>query len=373
METLIHNRPTYNKLEGDTKLFSELRNRVNARVSIIKEDRDKIIRLKVFLLPILYFGSYFTGLFNGDKPWLYISCNIMMGISLVLIYLNLIHEAAHNNIFKKNKKLNKVVMYMFDLIGANSYIFEKRHIISHHAYPSVDGWDTDFEQSSALKIYPHGEPAKGIQKYQHYFVFFLYPLFLFNWLFIRDFRDFFDKKRIISKVHVKKIPGIEYVKLFFFKIFYFFYQLFVPIFIVGIAWKLVVSAWIIQILSGSIFALFVLLPVHALQVNKFPTVDSNLNLPNSWVRHQFEVTNDLSGANKFSRYVLGNYNYHVAHHLFPSYSYEYYDEITDEIRKFAKEKNLSYKTFPIFTALYKHYQLLKKNATSIGDVMEKTM
>jgi linoleoyl-CoA desaturase len=69
-----------------------------------------------------------------------------MGIFLVLIYLNLIHEAAHNNIYK-SKRLNRMVLHIFDFIGANSYIWKKRHIASHHAYPNVDGWDTDIEQS----------------------------------------------------------------------------------------------------------------------------------------------------------------------------------------------------------------------------------
>jgi linoleoyl-CoA desaturase len=51
---------------------------------------------------------------------------------------------------------------------------------------------------------------------------------------------------------------------------------------------------------------------------------------------------------------LGNFNFHVAHHLFPNYSYAYYNEITEEIEEFAKEHNLGYKRFPIFTALGKH-------------------
>ena len=161
--------PAYSKNTDEIHLFNELRKRVNQRIQEIPENRDRYIQIKAIILPIVYFGSYFLAIFNGDKPWLYITCYIAMGLILVLIYLNLIHEAAHNNIYK-TKKFNKWILNLFDFIGANSYIWQKRHIVSHHAFPNVDGWDTDVEQSGPIKIFPHVE-AKGIQKYQDkYFI-----------------------------------------------------------------------------------------------------------------------------------------------------------------------------------------------------------
>ena len=363
-------KPSYYKNQDDAKLFSELRTRVNARVAEIPGNRDRLIVVKSVLLPLLYFGSYAVALFNGNNAAVYIGCYVFMAIVLVLIYLNLIHEAAHNNIFK-NKKLNRAVLKIFDLIGANSYIWERRHIVSHHAYPNVDGWDTDIEQSGPILIYPHAKP-KGVQKYQHLFFFLVYPLYLFNWMFIRDFRDFFDPNRVIQKTGAK-IPAKEKVKMVAFKVFYFFYQIAVPVLFFEVTWNLALGAWFLQILIASTFALFVLLPLHALSDNEFPKLDEAGNLPYSWLRHQFEVTNDLTENNTFIRFVLGNFNYHVAHHLFPNISYEYAHEVTDEIKKFAAENNFRYKQFPLFTALRKHYDLLITNATSIGDVMEETM
>lgn len=363
-------KPSYNKTSHETQLFNELRKRVSERVSDIKEDRDKIIRLKTFLLPLIYFGCYIWALFHGNSTWIYLSCFVVMGLTLVLIYLNIIHEAAHNNIFK-NKKYNRAALRIFDFVGANSFIWERRHIVSHHAYPNVNGWDTDIEQSGPILIYPHAKP-KGIQKYQHRFFFLVYPLYLFNWMFIRDFRDFFDKNRIIQKT-TSRIPTIEKVKMLLFKAFYFFYQIGIPILFFQISWKLALGAWFLQIIVASSFALFVLLPLHPLVDNEFPLLDKESQLPYSWIRHQFEVTNDLANNNKFIRYVLGNFNYHVAHHLFPNYSYEYYDEITDEIEKFAREHQLNYKKYPLTVALRMHYELLKNNATSIQEAMEETM
>lgn len=365
---MMSGKPIYLKNAEETKLFNELRKKVSKRIEDIPENRDIYIQIKAFVLPTLYLGLYFLAIFNTTNPWVYVGSYVLMGITLVLIYLNLIHEAAHNNIFK-SKKLNGFVLHIFDFIGANSYIWKKRHIVSHHAYPNVDGWDTDIEQSGILAIVP-GVKAKGIQKIQHIIFYFVYPLYLFNWMFIRDFRDFFNKKRAIRKT-AGDIPTKEKVKMIGYKAFYFFYQIIIPIVFFKVSMGLALGTWLLQIIVASIFALFVLLPLHPLPDNKFPKLDENDHLPFSWLRHQFEVTNDLSTNNWVIRNILGNFNFHVAHHLFPNYSYVYYNEITEEIEQFAKENHLNYKKFPLLTALGKHRELLRENATNAYYILEE--
>lgn len=361
-------KPIYLKNPEDAKLFNELRKRVNQRVEALPQNRDVYIQIKAVILPLIYFGLYALALMNADKTGAYIASFIFMGISLVLIYLNLIHEAAHNNIFK-SKRLNSIVLQIFDFVGANSYIWKKRHIASHHVYPNVDGWDTDIEQSGLLLIIPWIK-AKGIQKHQHRFFFLVYPLYLFNWMFIRDFRDFFDNNRVILKTQ-GAIPLKEKIKMVAYKLFYFFYQIAVPVLFFKVSIGLALGAWFLQVIAASIFALFVLLPLHPLPDNAFPKLDEKNGLPFSWIRHQLEVTNDLSENNWFVRNILGNFNFHVAHHLFPNYSYMYYNEITEEIENFAKEHNLGYKRFPLFTALGKHVDLLKQNANNAYFILEE--
>src|SRR5690625_1420639 len=393
----------YPKKREDNELLRKLRERVKTRLASIPEDRSFYLKLKVVLLSLIYFGSYFLALSQGQTPWLYITFFVIMGLTLVLLYLNVFHEAAHENIFK-NKTLNRLALGIFDLVGANSYIWKRRHVMSHHNYANVDGWDTDVEQSGPIKIFPH-VPAKGIQKHQHKYIFFAYPFYLFNWMLLRDFKDGFSKKRTLYKI-LGPIPTAEKVKLILFKLFYLFYQIAVPVlfFVIsfilffssdiiichiytaenvilfffnlfylfyhiavpvlffGISFKLAFGAWIIQIFVASIFALFVLLPLHALPENDFPLPDEQGNLPYSWLEHQLAVTNDLDHSNWFIRHVLGNFNFHVAHHIFPQYHYAYYPEITEEIAKFAEENGLKYKSFTLATALKKHYELLKMNA-----------
>lgn len=356
------NTPKYRNVKEEVELFLELRKRVTGRVKAIPENRDIYIKIKAILLPLIYFGSYVLALFNTGNPPVYIALFGVMGITLVLIYLNLVHESAHDNIYK-TKRYNRWVLGLLNWVGANSYMWHARHIQSHHSYPNVDGWDTDVEQSGPILIFPNVEPH-GVQKYQHRFFILMYPFYLFNWMFLRDFRDFFLKDRVIRKV-AGVPPTKEKVKMVAFKLFYLFYQIAVPVLFFGATFGLAFGAWFLQVLVASIFALFVLLPLHPLPDNEFPVPDQVNQLPFSWMRHQLEVTNDLTHNNWFIRHVLGNFNFHVAHHLFPFYSYVYYNEITDEIQKFAQEHGLPYKQFSLFAALGKHYELLKMNAKGI--------
>lgn len=352
-------RITYPKSRTGNELLRKLQKRVRARVHAIPENRTIYLKIKVILLSLIYFGSYFFAITHGNNPTLYISLFVVMGLTLVLLYLNVFHEAAHDNIYK-SRFLNRLALGIFDLVGANSHIWKKRHVTSHHNYANVDGWDTDVEQSGPIKIFPHVR-AKGIQKHQHKYIFFAYPFYLFNWMLLRDFKDGFSKNRTLYKIQ-GPIPTKEKIKLIFFKLFYLFYQIALPVLFLGVSFKLAFGAWMIQIFVASIFALFVLLPLHALPENDFPLPDENGELPYNWLEHQLAVTNDLDHSNWFIRHVLGNFNYHVAHHIFPQYHYAYYPEITEEIANFAREHNLNYKSFTLGSALKRHYELLRMNA-----------
>jgi hypothetical protein len=65
------------------------------------------------------------------------------------------------------------------------------------------------------------------------------------------------------------------------------------------------GAWFLQVISASIFALFVLLPLHPLPDNAFPKLNKENGLPFSWLRHQLEVTNDLKENNWFGGMYWG--------------------------------------------------------------------
>lgn len=349
-------------------IFQHLRREVNVVVQQLEPRRRSSILFKTFFFPALYIGVYLAALAWGNHPAIWYSCYFLLGLLLVFIFLNIIHDAVHGSIFK-NRRLNHAFVYFFDLMGANSFIWKIRHIRYHHNYPNVNGWDTDIEQSELFRVFPSGGYSR-FHRYQHIYMPLLYPLFLFNWLVVRDFRDFFNRKKTVRKLIT--IPVWEYVKLVLFKAFFFFYMIVLPVLVLGISWAQAIGGFLVMVFTASLFALFVLLPPHANTESAFPLPDENNRLPDSWFLHMMKTTNDITHDNWFTRFFMGCFNYHVAHHLFPHINHVYYPEVTEVLKKYAAQYQLPYRQFPLFTLLRKHYELLKQNRMPFT-IFEETM
>jgi len=357
MSTTVH-KPRFSKKPEDRQHYNELRRLVNSRLEELPRGRLVIARFRAVVLPMVYFLLYFLALNQKESIGLFYLLYFLMGITAVLIFLNVIHESCHGNLFRA-AFWNRAFYSFFDIMGMNSYIWEKRHNHLHHHFPNMAGWDSDIEQSSIIKIYPHENP-KPIQRYQQFFFFLLYPLYLINWVIVRDFKDYLNKNQIVRKIcHT---PLSEWIKLLPFKAFFFFYIFLVPWKIVGFTLGQSIIALMIMLGGAGIFALAVLLTPHVNTGNAFPLTDSQLLSSDSWLMHQFITTNDVTTENFITRNLMGNFNYHTAHHLFPNISCVYAPEVTAVIREYARDHQLPYHAYPFLVALKKHYELLKSNA-----------
>ena len=360
-------KPAYSK-NGDEVIFTELRKEVLSTVAILQPERHKTIILKAILLPIVYFGIYAVALLLGENLAILYLCYFFMGLFLVSIFLNVIHDAVHGTIFR-SERANAAYVYLFDLMGANSFIWKLRHIRFHHNYPNVNGWDTDIEQSSLARIFPNGTFSR-MHKYQHLYLPFLYPLYLANWLLVRDFKDFFNRKKTVRKLI--NIPGIEFVKLFLFKTLFLFYMIVLPKIILGIGWTAMLGAFAVMLFTASISSLMVLLSPHANTESSFPLPNEHNKFEHSWMMHMLMTTNDITHDNWFTRFFMGCFNYHIVHHLFPNVNHAYYPEITCLLKEKAGIHGLPYRQFSLLTSLRNHYQLLKNNR-NVENIFEETM
>ena len=364
MEAYI--KPRYTK-DGSEAIFSDLRKEVYEYIKQARPRYEFIIRFKAIFFPLLYVSVYTCSLIFGHNQLLLYSCYFLLGITLVTVFLNVIHDAVHSTIFK-SRRLNDAYIYLFDLMGANSFIWKLRHVRFHHNYPNVNGWDTDIEQSDLFRVFPDGNYLR-FHKFQHIYLPLLYPLYLANWLFVRDFKDFFNNKRTARKL--MNIPLVEYIKLFFFKILFLFLMIVLPKIILGISWIAVIVAFAIMLFTASCFSLLVLLSPHENIHSQFPTVDDD-RLPDSWMMHMMKTTNDITNDNWFIRFFMGCFNYHVAHHLFPNVNHVYYPTITGMVKEYSVKHRLPYRQFSLWSSLRNHYLLLKHNRQP-ENIFEETM
>lgn len=360
-------KPAY-IITDDQAIFRQLRQDVREIVQQLSPKREPTILFKALLFPSLYVLMYLAALTWGTNPTVFYTCYFFLGILLVFIFLNVIHDAVHGTIFK-TRWANRLYVYLFDLMGANSYIWQLRHVRFHHNYPNVNHWDTDIEQSSIFRVFPDGKHSP-VHKYQHIYLPLLYPFYLPNWLLVRDFKDFFNKNSTVRKLVT--IPPEEYVKLCFFKLFFLFYMIVLPKIVLDLSWLSVMIGFAIMLFTASIFSLFVLLSPHANTENDFPLPDSENRMPHSWMMHMMRTTNDVTHNNFFTRFFMGCFNYHVAHHLFPNVNHVYYPEVTARLKAVALQYDLPYREYSLLTSLKNHYRLLKKNRV-VENMFEETM
>ncbi len=294
-------KPIFPK-EDNNQIFLRLKEKANQIVNDLQPQRKRIVLFKAILFPFIYIGAYLSAIVWAQEPVVFYGCYFVMGLMVMVIFINLIHDAVHHVLFK-NKRINNLFVYFFDLMGANSYAWKIRHTRLHHNYPNVMGWDSDIDQSPLARIFPHG-PFTRVHKYQHFYLPVLYSFYLLNWLIVRDFKDYFNKKRVIWKV--ARIPKVEYVKLFFFKAFFFFYMIVVPV-LVGTSWLQAIAGFLLMVFTATVFSLLILLSPHANVDHDFPLPDNNNRLPESWFMHQVNHTNDVfttTGLYVFSWEVL---------------------------------------------------------------------
>ncbi|GLR19880.1 fatty acid desaturase family protein [Portibacter lacus] len=321
---------------------------------------------KALFLFTAYVGFYFVFLFH--EPSIYTLCGyILMGPLAIIIGLNVAHDAAHS-IISRRKWVNKLFLYTFDFLGASSAIWKKRHVESHHQYANILNEDADLKQTPLVRIFPSDEIRK-VNKYQHFYMPFIFLNYTLFWLIFRDFQDLRNKGKgssiriIFSKVEVFLI--------LLFKVLYFTYILVIPLIFAEFQWWQVVIAYILMNWMAGITITLALVPAHVASTSEFPLPDENGVMPHSWSHHQLLTTTDYA-TNKFIiNWLMGGFNHHIAHHLFPRINHVHYKAITTLVKETAEEFGLTYNyEESLYNAYLSHFNLLRNNGWEHWDELE---
>src|SRR5215475_7840556 len=95
-------KPRYSK-DGSEAIFNELRKDVYDYIKQAQPRYDFMIRFKAIFFPLLYISVYACALLFGHNGLLLYGCYFLLGIILVTVFLNVIHDAVHATIFKSRK------------------------------------------------------------------------------------------------------------------------------------------------------------------------------------------------------------------------------------------------------------------------------
>ena len=348
--------------EGEHSFYATLKERVKPLFVTHGENVRRNTLFKVITYPTLYLLAYVGLLICGRQLiWLYMFY-ITLGLLVTLNIFNIIHDAVHHALFEQERK-NALASYLLDMMGGNSFVWKIRHVIYHHTFTNIPGWDIDIQQTGLVRFIP-SSTYHWIHKIQWVYMPFLYLFYTLNLVLVRDFKDFFKRLSLVK--NKTRIPTKEYVKLFAFKATYFSYILALPFFILQVQWFHIVIGFLVMHAVTSSLTLLILLPSHLDEHAHFPNPGNDLQMENSWAIHQLMVTNDFGTNSAILNFIMGGLNHHIAHHLFPNVNHNMIPLITEHIRKLAGEIRLPYNNYTLWGIMTSHFRLLKKNGHRPG-------
>lgn len=352
-------RPKYPKAEKDN-FYSQLKAEVEQTV-LNDQMALRLSYIKGLGLLLVYVVAYILIYFVPAQLNYLLPLTMGMGICMMVVFINSFHDAAHGALFNSPRN-NERFLWVLELFGSNHWLWVKRHISLHHPLPNVPGWDIDIKQSNLVRIFPNA-PQFDYHKYQHIYMWILYPFYTLFWLFVRDFKDFYGSKDNYVK-QITRIPLKQHLLLWATKLFYITYLIILPILFTDFTWTQLLLGFLCMHWTASLIGVVALISTHVDEQADFPLPDQNGNLPYSWAEHQLHVTKDFSPNSKLANFLYGGFTHHIAHHLFPAVSHLYYPKITPLIIKHAQAHNLQYTAYPFYRAVHSHFKLLQKRGTA---------
>lgn len=310
----------------------------------------------------IFFLISFTGLYlmiisNLITLWLLLPLAAALGMFSAFVGFNICHDAIHGAL-SGNKKVNKLFGFIFNLIGANPYVWSITHNVVHHTYTNIPGHDEDIEVAPGLIRIVEEDEVNAIQRFQHWYAFPLYSLASLSWVFRKDYVKFFQKK---IGAHQSKHPKLEYFNLFFYKALYYFLFIVLPLLVLDITWwQFLIGFLVLHITEGLTMGLVFQL-AHVVEGTSFPSPNSSGQIEEAWAEHQMHTTANFATQNKLAAFFLGGLNRQIEHHLFPKVCHIHYGEISLIVKRTALEFDLPYienKSF--LSALRSHFATLKR-------------
>ncbi|MEO1259949.1 MAG: acyl-CoA desaturase [Bacteroidota bacterium] len=342
---------------NDQLFFKTLKKRVNEyfQKNNIKKTANKKAKIKAIILIAAYFLTY-VGIFYSAQFHRLIMAYMSIGALTIFVALNIAHDAAHAT-FSSRKKINKLLVNVFDLLGASGYIWQLKHVHSHHPHVNIPNMDSDIKQSKLVRIFPNA-PFHWFHRYQYLYMPVLYLLYTLVWLLYRDFRDFF--KNDISGKPDHKHSTFQSIQFFTGKILFFSRMLIIPWAVLQFSFLQICAAFLLMHFTASFTVALALVSTHVGEHSTYPQPNAKGQMPDSWVRHQLITTSDFATENKWVTHLFGGFNHHVAHHLFPNICHIHYPSLTKILKSTCREFNMPYAAnASLGAAILSHLKFLK--------------
>ena len=363
LEDLVPSETSVQQAFGDPSAVSSFPKVLRRRLERFFADQnmspkaDSTMWVKIAAGLTVLLGSWIVIYALRPDSWRFVALFVLGGLAQAFLLLNIAHDSNHNAI-SKVPAVNKVLNYVFDMCGINSYMWRLLHHRGHHSCINVHGEDDALTGRGIFRFTPH-EPRAPLHRFQHIYALFVYALFSLDYVFFRDFQCFFfsTHEYLRRTKHARR----EYAILFAGKGFYLAYMLVFPVVVLGKSPLLVVGAFLLVHLVVGLSVTLVFQTTHTIDSTYFPADRSEFD---NGVYHIFATTADYATENPLVGWLAGGLNHHIVHHLCPFVCHTHYAPLTRIVKQTAEEFGIPYRQHPTMTRAIRHHLILLKQ---LGD------
>jgi len=309
---------------------------------------------------MFYFGSSifcYSLLYTIANPVSFIIVFMLYGFVSLLFAFNFSHDFSHNTIFKSKRLNNLCFTLIYTIVGAHAEAWKQRHIDSHHHAPNVKEYDSDLKITKLIRVIP-GSEYHWYHRFQHMYAPFAYTSYSLFWVFVKDFVILYSKEGGTVKKN-----GWYHLSFWTQKVCYIAFILVFPLVFSQQIGYVVLTGFLLMHLFQSLFLLFTFFMTHHVEATEYPTTDENGYINTSWLMNQIKSSNDMHPFSETANFILGGFNNHIAHHLFPHYHHIYYPKLNKILYGILLQNDIKPNQTSYWGGIVSHLKLLKQRST----------
>ncbi len=350
----------YQSSDTKNKIYQQIRERSDAyfKENKLSKFADSTFWVKIcftFFIALLAYAF----ILSASNYYVLIISYLAFGFASILISINLGHDAAHSAV-TGNKRIDDLLFRLvFSLQGLSGYMWQIRHNHSHHVFPNVYENDSDMELGGIILFDPT-DNMKWYHKYQCFYAPFLYQFATLVLFFYQDYEMLERKEH--GNLRINKIPISEWIKFLGAKIIHIALYVAIPLAFSSLSWTMIVMAYFSMHFAVSSFMMFTfVISHHVMEVDYVSPENESTLIGDAWIHHQIVTTIDFNEKSRFSNFIFGGFNLHIAHHVFPEINHCHYPALTQIIKDVLIENNLDwYKSFTFLEGCRSHIKHLKR-------------
>jgi linoleoyl-CoA desaturase len=285
----------------------------------------------------------------------FLGASLSFAFASAALAFNVFHDANHGA-FCASKRTNLWLARLCCVaLGVGRRFWHHKHHVLHHSFPNVFQWDDDVESRGFLRLSPL-QPWQPRYRGQHLYCGVLYALNSVEWIFIKDFVQYF-RLRINPFQSIPKLTLPERAEFWLCKAAYAALFLIPPLLVQPFGW--VAAGFVLFHLVMSVLLTVVFQLAHLNDAVAFPAMEQRPR-SDGWAAHQMRTTANFAMRSPAINWFTGGLNFQIEHHLFPHVSHTRYPEISATVREVAGRFGLPYVEYASLTeAVAAHIRLLR--------------